>query len=275
MPGSVLTQALDYLDECNALHDLLAGADDDAWERPTQFKGWTFNDVVGHLFLFDRAARLTLQDPPAFAEFMQEKSSLARRGRSLKEYTRTWIGDSRGRVLLARWAENYHEVSGIYAAADPRHRVAWAGPGMSVRSCISARQMETWAHGQAVFDALGRVRVEHDRIKNIAIMGINTFAWTFANRALSIPPVKPFVRLTSPGGAVWEWNEHREDPIIEGTAVDFCRVVTQTRNVADTDLRVAGEAAKQWMVYAQCFAGPPEQPPAPGSRFARVPARPA
>ena len=38
---------------------------------------------------------------------------------------------------------------------------------MSARSSISARLMETWAHGQAVYDRLGVVRVDTDRIRNI------------------------------------------------------------------------------------------------------------
>ena len=265
----MLTQALDYLDECTVLDDLLRETDGSLWEQPTQFKGWTFNDVVGHLYLFDDAAKLTLEDPEAFAGFIEEKRRLIADGRSLQEYTRAWHGERRGHELLSRWRESFREVSRVYAAADPRRRVAWAGPAMSVRSCISARQMETWAHGQALFDALGRARVEHDRIKNIVIMGINTFAWTFTNRGLDVPGAKPAVRLTAPSGAIWEWNEHCADSRVEGTAVDFCRVVTQTRHVSDTDLRVTGETATQWMAQAQCFAGPPEPPPAPGTRFAR------
>ncbi len=42
--------------------------------------------------------------------------------------------------------------------------------------------------------------------------------------------------------------------------------MTQNRNVADTALVVVGEPAKQWMAIAQCFAGNPENPPAPGVR---------
>ena len=53
---------------------------------------------------------------------------------------------------------------------------------------------------------------------------------------------------------------------VEGAAVDFCKVVTQTRNVADTALRVSGPVAADWMTIVQCFAGPPEDPPAPGTR---------
>jgi uncharacterized protein (TIGR03084 family) len=263
-----LTQALDFRDECNALHALLRNVDDAGWNQPTQFKGWTFNDVLGHLYLFDHAATLTLQEPAAFAGFMRDIRGSAARGQTMLEYTRAWHGDSGGPALLSRWRECCEEVARLYSTADPARRVAWAGPEMSVRSCISARQMETWAHGQALFDALGQTREEKDRIKNIAIMGINTFAWTFANRGADVPPIKPFVQLSSPSGAIWEWNEPNTELLVEGTAVDFCRVVTQTRNVRDTNLRLHGETALRWMADAQCFAGPPQRPPAPGTRFA-------
>jgi hypothetical protein len=34
-------------------------------------------------------------------------------------------------------------------------------------------------------------------------------------------------------------------------------------------LRVTGSVATDWMSKAQCFAGAPETPPAPGTRFTR------
>jgi hypothetical protein len=44
---------------------------------------------------------------------------------------------------------------------------------------------------------------------------------------------------------------------VEGSAFDFCLVVTQRRNVADTGLEIRGEPAADWMSVAQAFAGPP------------------
>ena len=35
-------------------------------------------------------------------------------------------------------------------------------------------------------------------------------------------------------------------------------------------VKVNGKIAKEWMSIAQCFAGPPEQPPVPGARFTAV-----
>ncbi len=44
---------------------------------------------------------------------------------------------------------------------------------------------------------------------------------------------------------------------VSGPALDFCLVVTQRRNLADTDLVIRGDAAGEWMEIAQAFAGPP------------------
>jgi len=263
----VLQQAEDFRQECDVLRAVLHGKPDALWYQPTQFKDWTFNDVIGHLHLFDHAARLTLEGPELVRSFFAEIARGRAGGDSLITYTRRWLGGAQGAELLERWQGLYEALADEYAGQDPGRRVVWGGPDMSVRSCISARQMETWAHGQAIFDCLGVVRTESDRLKNIAIMGINTFGWTFANRRLEIPTVRPYVRLASPSGAVWEWGSPDQTDYIDGAAVDFCRVVTQTRNVADTALCVAGPVAQRWMAIAQCFAGPAEDPPPPKTRF--------
>ena len=81
-----------------------------------------------------------------------------------------------------------------------------------------------------------------------------------------VPGPAPHVQLISPSGAVWQWNDHTPDNAVEGDALSFCQVVTQTRNISDTALKVTGEPARVSMSLAQCFAGPPEDPPAPGAR---------
>ena len=97
-------------------------------------------------------------------------------------------------------------------------------------------------------------------------MGAATFGWSYINRGLPVPEVPPALHLTAPSGTVWHWNEDTPADSITGTAVDFARVVTQVRNVADTSLEVRGETAAGWMTIAQCYAGNPTDPPAPGAR---------
>jgi len=175
-------QVIDFRDESEALHQLLAPLADEQFARPTQFKGWTIDDVVGHLHIWNRAAALSLADPEAFQQFMTEVMAAVQRG-GMRAFERKWRGELAGRALLEAWREFYLPMCERFGEADPKSRVQWAGPDMSVRSAITARHMETWAHGQEVYDELGVVRRDTDRIKNIAVLGINTFGWTFRNRA--------------------------------------------------------------------------------------------
>ena len=114
---------------------------------------------------------------------------------------------------------------------------------------------------------MGVDRAPTDRLRNIAEIGVRTYGWTFANRGLPVPGPAPYVRLVSPSGTAWEWNDPSTDNVVQGNALHFCQVVTQVRNVADTALMVVGDPARAWMRLAQCFAGPPEDPPRPGTRI--------
>ncbi len=261
-----LQQAIDFRDECDELYRVLSRLDEATLDQPTQFKAWTINDVVAHLHFWNVMADMSMTDEKRFLAVLADIiPAFARDGGHMK-YTWDWLDGLRGSELVKRWHAYVQEMSARFAEADPKRRLKWAGPDMSVRSSITARQMETWAHGQEVYDTLGEDCRNSDRIKNIAVLGVNTFGWTFANRNEDPPGAAPYLRLSAPSGAVWEWNEPSGDSKIEGDAVEFCQVVTQTRSIGDTSLELTGPAASRWMEIAQCFAGPPEEPPAVGAR---------
>jgi uncharacterized protein (TIGR03084 family) len=139
---------------------------------------------------------------------------------------------------------------------------------MGVRMFTTARQMEAWSHAQAIYDLLGIERpAPSPRLRNIAEIGVRTFGWAYRNRGLPVPANMPSVRLETPFGETWTWEQPMSSDIVRGDAMAFCQVVTQTRNVADTSLAIEGETARHWMSIVQCFAGPPETPPAPGTRY--------
>jgi hypothetical protein len=50
-------------------------------------------------------------------------------------------------------------------------------------------------------------------------------------------------------------------PTVSGSALDFCLVVTQRRHLDDTDLVARTGAARDWLLRAQAFAGPPTDGP--------------
>jgi uncharacterized protein (TIGR03084 family) len=137
---------------------------------------------------------------------------------------------------------------------------------MSARSFLTARLMETWAHGQDVVDAVGAARPATDRLRHICRIGFITRGWSYANRGQEPPPGDVRLELTSPSGERWRWGPDGAPDVVAGPAVDFCLVVTQRRHVDDTGLRVEGAAARDWMARAQAFAGPPTDGPRPGER---------
>ncbi|WP_371395746.1 TIGR03084 family metal-binding protein [Fretibacter rubidus] len=256
----------DFLAECDAIYAVVSPLTEAELDAPTLFKNWSINDIIAHLHLWNMAADWTLHSPDKFQNLISFTMGRLGEGMGHVAMQNAYFDGLKGRTLIAAWQDYYEPMAARFAVADPDARVNWVGPDMSVKSCIIARQMEHWAHAQAIFDVLGKVRINTDRIKNVAHIGVTTYSWSFRVNGLDVPKPKPFVRLTAPSGAVWEWNEPQDDNALHGTATEFCQVVTQCRNIADTSLEMIGEAATAWMSFAQCFAGGAETPPAQGIR---------
>jgi uncharacterized protein (TIGR03084 family) len=259
-----MQQAADFGDESRALDALLGTLAPQDWARPTRFKGWTVEDILRHLHVWNLAQDRALGDPEGFAADAAGIADAVVSGR-MREAEQVRF-PARGPALRDAWIAQAGAMAARWAAVDPGARIPWVGPAMSARSAMTARQMETWAHGQAIWDLAGRARPEHDRIRNIVVLGVNTFAWSHRVQGLPVPDALPFLRLAAPSGAVWTFGEPSAPDRIDGPAVAFAQVVTQTRNLADTPLAVTGPVATRWMQAAQCFAGPREAPPPPGTR---------
>jgi uncharacterized protein (TIGR03084 family) len=262
----MLQESMDLLAEVEELHDFLQTLDESDWARPTGFMNWTPWDVVAHLHFFDLVSQTALEGE---APFKQRADSLIRsisQGMTNAEIARKEFGDISPADLLERWTTTCRSMATALGESNAKRRLPWFGPDMGVRMFTTARYMETWAHSQEVYDLKGVKRVYNDRIKNVAAIGIRTFGWTFINRKLEVPGAPPYLRLIAPSGDIWEWNDPSEEECVKGDAAEFCHVVTQGRNVEDTNLEVVGEVSNQWMSIAQCFAGGPVDPPKPGER---------
>jgi len=170
-----------------------------------------------------------------------------------------------GAELLSAWRSNRQALAAASATLANDTRVEWYGPSMGSKSFLTARLMEAWAHGQHVADALGAERPTTDRLRHIAQLGFITRAWTYINRKADMPEGDVHVALVAPSGEAWTWGPEDATSTVTGKAEDFCLVVTQCRNVADTDLQVTGEPAIDWMSKAQAFAGGVTDGPAAGS----------
>jgi len=264
---------LDLVAEHEDLDRVLSSLDLRQWVEPTPCEGWAVRDQVSHLAFFDDAAVMALVDPVGFAE--TARSATEREGDPMEEHLR------RGREMsppsLLEWWRTSRATLAESARGRPRdERVPWFGPPMSLTSFVSARLMETWAHGQDVADALGVTRTPTDRLRHVAHLGVRARPFSYLVRGLAVPDGPEGavrVELSSPSGGTWVWEGEPTNGApqgsVTGSAEDFCLVVTQRRNLDDTSLEVRGRAALEWMRIAQAFAGPPgpgRPPEAKGER---------
>ena len=259
--------ARDLRDEGQQLGEFILSLSDDAWQTQSPFKSWTIRDVLIHLMVGDRLNVLSMTAADQFQEIMATRRARREAGQprtSGEEILEHEVAHDAEAVR--QWLAGLNTLCDLFADADARARMKWVGPDMSIRSAATARLMETWAHGQDIYDMMRAPRQHFDRVRHIAVLGVNTYNWTFSNRGLETPGPTPRVELKSPSGEWWCWNESETDNLVKGSAVEFCQVVTQGRNIGEVNLEVNGPNAQAWMAIAQCFAGTPEDPPAVGVR---------
>jgi uncharacterized protein (TIGR03084 family) len=248
----------DLAGEHAALAAVLAALTPRQWELPTHAPGWAVRDQVTHLAWFDESATLAIADRAAFRAAARSlgptfEADYLARGRGLAPAD-----------LFAWWRRSSAALVDAARQLDGSVRLPWYGPDMSAVSFITARLMECWSHGLDIVDVAGIARPDTDRLRHIAFIGVRARAYSYANRGLDAPQVPIRVSLTAPSGATWELGEPSTGNVIQGSATDFCRVVTRRRHLADTGLRVTGAAALEWLEVAQAFAGPPGAGRRPG-----------
>lgn len=241
----------DLRDEGADLLTLVSPLTDADWARATPAAGWSVQDQVNHLAWFDEAATLAVTDPAEFGAGAAGLTGdfpdlLVSRQRGMAPAaTLSWFRTARAGFLA------------VAAASDGSARLPWYGTTMSLTSSVTARLMETWAHGQDVADALGVTRVPTARLRHVCHLGVATRAHSFRLRDLPVPAADVSVALSAPDGALWTWGSAAHGQRVSGSALDFCLVVTQRRHLADTGLRCDGDVARAWLGIAQAYAGLP------------------
>ncbi len=240
--------------ESDALDAVVAGLPAARWSLATPASGWTIAHQIAHLLWTDRVALTSITDEAAFQELLVGAQATID----------TFVDDAAAELaglppdeLLADWRRTRGELHTALRAVPDGRKLLWFGPPMSAASMATARLMETWAHGLDVADALGVAVPPTDRLKSIAHLGVRTRDFAFTVHGLT-PPAEPFrVQLQAPGGGLWVWGPADAAQRVDGSAVDFCYLVTQRRPRAELDLVATGPEAETWLGIAQAFAGPP------------------
>lgn len=250
-----LTSVLaDLRAEGDELDAVVAGLPDADWARSTPAAGWTIAHQIAHLNWTDEVSLLAVTDQAGFqaeldkaiADIDGAVDKAAAAGAALAASD-----------LLARWRAGRSALIAALAEVPDGTKLPWFGPPMSAPSMATARIMETWAHGQDVYDTLGVTRAAGPRLKHVAHIGVRARDFAYLVNGKTAPAEQFRVELTAPDGSLWTWGPDDAAQRVTGAALDFCLLVTQRRNRADLALVAEGVDAEEWLGIAQAFAGPP------------------
>lgn len=243
----------DFAAECADLESLVAPLAPAEWARHTPAEGWTITHQIGHLAWTDEVATLAAADAARFTTLVTEAGPKAL---TFVDEAAAEAATAPPAELLERWRRGRTGLLDALRAVPAGTKLPWFGPPMSAASMITARIMETWAHGQDVADALGASRAPTARLRNIAHIGVRTRNFAYQVRGETPPAAEFRVQLDAPDGSVWTWGPDDAAQRITGAALDFCLLVTQRRHRADLALETHGADAEHWLSIAQAFAGP-------------------
>ena len=240
----------DLAAEQRDLREQLVAIDPDAWLRPTPARGWDVRDTIAHLADTDEMAIATATGRPGS---INDRAGVSASGEDVT-YQGVLYGRRRaGAEVLAWWESTAAAEHEMFRSIDPGVRVPW-GIGMRPPSLVTARLMETWAHGLDVLAALGVEPRDTDRLAHVAWLATRAlpYAYTVAGRE---PPADAIrVELTLPSGAKWNMGPDTAVNRITGPAGEYCRVFVHRLRPADaTALRAEGPAAIDALAVARAF----------------------
>jgi uncharacterized protein (TIGR03084 family) len=234
-----------------ALQTELRGIVTDDWFRPTPARLWDVRDTVAHLADIDEVAIDTC------TAGSRPLNDFAARLASPEDTTLWGVLRGRrrsGRDVLAWWEDTSARERDVLAGLDPAMRIPW-GLGMRPPSLVTARLMETWAHGLDVREALGLPVVDTDNLRHVAWLGYRALPYAFSFAGRERPPGELRVEIISPSGdEVWEYGPADAPNRVTGPAGELCRLFAQriTRDEA-RGLVAEGDGAVAALEVARAF----------------------
>ncbi|MEU7141562.1 TIGR03084 family metal-binding protein [Nocardia sp. NPDC046473] len=229
--------------------DALVSAQAD-WSKDTPAVGWTIAHQIAHLASADANVLIAIRTPEAFDAVLKHAENLGPRYRDVDAAEGAALPRAQ---LLEQWRAGRIEVAAALRDIPLDQAFPWYGAELTAKLMVPLRLMETWAHGQDIFDTLGVTRHATSRLRPIAAMGVVGRELSFYTAELPTP-AEPFrVELTGPDGETWAWGPADAEQRVRGSALDFCLRVTRRRPLAETDLTAVGADARKWLEIARIF----------------------
>ncbi len=254
----------DLVAEEQHLDQFLQSLSDRQWKKNTPAIGWTIQDQVSHLAYVEGVAAEVLEQG--------KKRIDAEDIEDIDEWTSIGVAigrPQRHQEVIEWWRHGRADVVDALSRMTAGDRVPWLYGDMGAKSFATTRLMETWAHGLDIKVAiLGRIlpipeedleEEEEDpladtsRLRHIAWLGQKSLPFSFRQLDEQYPDQGVRVEVMGPKYQAWRFGPEDSDQVIRGMAGDWCRVVVQRQDPADTGLKAVGEHAERALEIARAY----------------------
>lgn len=248
----------DLIAEQSLVDTLVAELTEAEWLKPLPtVQNWNIKDAVIHIAFYDYAAyKLMNGEAENVRTLSQAEAGNDQFFRATKFHHFT------GEEALWWWREQRTQMMNAFFHKDSKERIPWApGLPMSAKSLVSARLMELWAHSVDIYAALALEPVVKERITSTLFLSWQARPNAYRINNLEMPDTPIYLELVLPSGKVWTQGDPKAENLIKGRALDWAMVAIRRKNWIDTDLEIIGDAARQFAMIVQTYAGVADQAP--------------
>jgi uncharacterized protein (TIGR03084 family) len=231
------------------IEEILRSLTPEQWRAPTPAQPWDIRDQVTHLADFDEVAFDTATGGPR--QINEEAVKIG-----FDEYTE-WARrkglDKSPDAMFEWYSGNGARLRAMFRAKpDPKERVPW-GLGMSVRTLVTARLMEHWAHGLDIRAAVGLSPNASPRLKSIAFLVYSAMPYAFQVARVT-PPQRTLRVELAYEGETWTFGPEDADDLITGDALEYCLVgVQRLKHTEAATLKPTGPLAEMALEHARAY----------------------
>ena len=112
-----MRQAEDFRAVSADVERLVGSLDEADYARATFFKGWTIDQILRHLHVWNQAAYWQLADETRLKGFLGEIMGAMSGGGGLPAFEETYLGGLSGKTLFDEWRGFYQQVADAFAKA--------------------------------------------------------------------------------------------------------------------------------------------------------------
>ena len=86
----MLKQAIDFFEESQDIYKILSNISENSLDTTTQFKHWSFNDIIRHLHVWNIAAYKSLQGDIEWETFNNNLQNFFKEGKKLSDFEKIY-----------------------------------------------------------------------------------------------------------------------------------------------------------------------------------------